>query len=124
DEKLRRQRIVFGNGATTTLGYDPVTFRIRRISSVRAADNATLQDLNYIYDPVGNVAQIRDAAQQTIFFNNQIVPAQSDFLYDAVYRLVSATGREHIGQNAPVSEFDEFRTNLAHPADGGAMQRY
>jgi RHS repeat-associated protein len=124
DEKLRRQRVEYGNGTITTFAYDPLTFRVRRIFTVRAADNASLQDLNYTYDPIGNVTQIRDAAQQTVFFNNQVVAPQKDFIYDAIYRLISATGREHVGQNAPVSEFDEFRTNLAHPADGGAMQRY
>jgi RHS repeat-associated protein len=124
DEKLRRQRVAFANGAVTTYSYDAITFRVRRILTVRAADNATLQDLNYTYDPIGNITQIRDAAQQTIYFNNQIVSPQNDFVYDALYRIVSATGREHIGQNKPVSEFDEVRTNLPHPADGTAMQRY
>jgi RHS repeat-associated protein len=124
DEKLRRQRVAFANGAVTTFTYDPITFRVRRILTVRASDNAILQDLNYTYDPIGNITQIRDAAQQTIFFNNQVVSPQSDFVYDAIYRIISAMGREHIGQNAPVSEFDEYRTNLAHPADGTAMQRY
>jgi RHS repeat-associated protein len=124
DEKLRRQKITYANGAVTTLAYDPLTFRIQRILTVRSSDNATLQDLNYTYDPVGNITQIRDDAQETIFFNNQIVSPQNDFIYDAVYRLVSATGREHIGQNAPVSEFDETRTNLPHPSDGNGMQRY
>ena len=124
DEKLRRQRVTFANGAVTTFSYDPVTFLVRRVLTVRASDIATLQDLNYTYDPIGNITKIRDAAQQTIYFNNQIVSPQNDFIYDAIYRIVSATGREHIGQNAPVSEFDATRTNLAHPADGNAMQRY
>jgi YD repeat-containing protein len=124
DEKLRRQKITYANGAVTTLSYDPVTFRIRRIATIRMLDNAALQDLNYTYDPMGNLTQVRDAAQQTVYFNNQVVSPQNDFVYDAVYRLISATGREHIGQNAPVSEFDEFRTNLPHPADGSALQRY
>jgi RHS repeat-associated protein len=124
DEKLRRQKIAYANGTTTTLAYDPLTFRIRRILTVRASDGADLQDLNYTYDPVGNVTQIRDDAQQAVYFNNQVVTAQNDFVYDAVYRLVSATGREHIGQNAPVDEFDAARVGLPHPSDGTAMQRY
>ena len=39
----------------------------------RAADQAKLQDLSYTYDPVGNITRIEDAAQQTIYFNNQVV---------------------------------------------------
>lgn len=124
DEKLRRQTVDFANGVLTTFTYDTLTFRIRRILTVRSADNTTLQDLNYTYDPIGNVTQIRDSAQQSIYFNNQKIEPQTDFVYDSIYRLLSATGREHIGQNAPVSQFDEFRTNLAQPGDGTAMQRY
>ena len=119
----RRSRAC-ANGAVTTLTYDPVTFRISRILTVRSPDNASLQDLNYTYDPIGNITQIRDDAQQVVYFNNQVVTTQNDFVYDAVYRLISATGREHIGQNAPVDEFDATRVGLPHPSDGAAMQRY
>ncbi len=124
DEKLRRQKVTYANGAVTTFTYDPITYRVTGILTVRATDGVTLQDLNYTYDPIGNVTQIRDDAQQVVYFNNQVVTPQNDFVYDAVYRLVSATGREHIGQNAPVDEFDAARTNLPQPSDGTAMQRY
>ena len=50
------------------------------------------------YDPMGNITAIEDAAQQTIYFSNQVVTANADYTYDAIYRLISATGREHIGQ--------------------------
>ncbi len=51
--------------------------------------------------------------------------------YDAIYRLIEATGREHLGQNggtlnAPQqpTDDDSFRTNLPHPSDGTAMGNY
>lgn len=122
--KGQRERITYANGVVTTFGYDPQTFRVRRLLTTRTSDGASLQDLNYTYDPVGNITQVRDAAQQTVFFNGAVVTPNSDFTYDAEYRLVAAMGREHIGQNKPVSEFDEFRTRLPHPADGSALQRY
>jgi RHS repeat-associated protein len=124
DSKSQRQRIDYANGAVTSLDYDAQTFRVRRIQTTRASDHVVLQDLAYTYDPVGNVTEIGDSAQQQVFFNNLLVLPQNDYLYDAVYRLLAAKGREHIGQNAPVNEFDEFRTNLPHPADGTAMRNY
>ena len=32
-----------------------------------------MQDLGYVYDPAGNITHIQDDAQQTMFFNNQVV---------------------------------------------------
>ena len=40
----------------------------------------------------------RDAAQQTIYFKNTRVEPSAEYTYDAVYRLIEATGREHLGQ--------------------------
>src|SRR5262249_17585496 len=67
-----------------------------------------------------------DAAQQGLYFNNQVATADSDYTYDAVYRLVEASGREHIGQLAqPETTWDDqFRTNLPHPQDGRAMRNH
>jgi RHS repeat-associated protein len=124
DAKGQRSHVDFANGASTDFTYDPLTFRVRRIHTFTASGSPSLQDLNYTYDPVGNVSQIRDAAQRTIFFNNQQVSPQNDFTYDAVYRLISATGREHVGQNAPVSRFDEFRTNPPNANDITALRNY
>lgn len=124
DAKGQRLRVDRANGASTFFDYDPLTFRVRRIRTLAGAANPSFQDLNYTYDPVGNVTQIRDDAQRTIFFNNQLISPSNDFLYDAVYRLISATGREHVGQNAPVSEFDEFRTNPPNANDITALRNY
>ena len=43
-----------------------------------------------------------------------------------MYRLIEATGREHIGQlAAPQTSWnDEGRVRLPHPHDGQAMRRY
>ena len=42
----------------------------------------------------------RDAALQTVFHNNQQVDPPGVYTYDALYRLIEAKGREHIGQTA------------------------
>jgi len=86
-----------------------------------------LQNLRYTYDPAGNITRIQDDAQQTIFFKNQRVEPSNDYTYDPLYRLIEATGREHLGQNGhpiPHSPGDELRVGLPHPGDGHAMGTY
>jgi len=124
DAKGQRQRIDYGNGATSRMTYDPATLRVTRIITTRPSDGVVLQDLRYTYDPVGNVAAIGDAAQQTIYFNNAVVPAGASYTYDAAYRLVAATGREQIALNTPPDPWDGLRTHLPHKADGSALQPY
>ncbi len=128
DHNARGQRelVEYGNGARTIYGYDPNTFSLINLSTTRKTDNAVLQDLSYTYDPVGNITGIRDAAQQTIYFKNQVVSANTKYVYDAIYRLVGADGREHIGQLAePQTTWDDkFRISLPHPNDGQAMRNY
>lgn len=122
--KGQRELIRHGNDTTTTYDYDSLTFRLAHLRTERGADR--LQDLWYTYDPVGSITHIRDDAQQAVFFRNQVVEPHAEYTYDAIYRLTSAAGREHIGQVAqPETTWnDAFRTALAHPHDGQAMRRY
>jgi RHS repeat-associated protein len=122
-------QIDYGNGASTTYTYDRLLFRLSRIQTMRPSRTGrdVLQDLNYTYDPAGNTTHIQDNAQQDIYFRNTRVKPSSDYTYDAIYRLTSATGREHLGQaqgpTAPTA-FDSPSTSLDHPGDGNAMSRY
>ena len=133
----QRVRLALGNGTVTTWDYDPRTFRLTRLSTRRpdsfAADQRNVQDLSYTYDPAGNITRIRDTAdtQNVIYFNNQRVEPSADYTYDALYRLIQATGREHLGQNggvlnAPlqITHDDSFRAGLVHRGDGNAVGRY
>lgn len=125
DAKGQRTRIVYGNGALTEYTYDEQTFRLIHLKTNRAG--TVFQDLFYTYDPVGNITHIRDDAQQTTYFNGQVVRPDCDYLYDAIYRLINATGREHIGQLGKPPETtwnDEPRINLPQPGDGQAMRNY
>lgn len=88
-----------------------------------------LQNLRYTYDPAGNITDIRDGAQQVIYFRNRRVEPSADYTYDAIYRLIEATGREHLGQagGAPIPHtFDDApRAGIDWSAnDGNAMGRY
>ena len=98
-----------------------------------AGDQRGVQDLAYYYDPVGNVTQISDDAdtQDVIFFRNQRVDPTASYRYDPLYRLLTATGREHLGQTGggptppqQVTNDDSFRAGLPQPGDGNAMGTY
>jgi RHS repeat-associated protein len=126
----QRERITYattdGTNFTTTYDYDPDTFRLTRLHTVRHRDNRNLQDLNYTYDPVGNITSIRDNAQQTVFFSNAQVAPHNDYIYDALYRLIRAEGREHAAQNnfqRDAIEFDPV-VGIPFPNSPEALQRY
>ena len=118
-----------GNGTITTSTLDPVMFRLLNLKTVRGSD--VLQDLSYVYDPAGHVMHMNDGAQQAIYFRNARVNPVSDYTYDALYRLIEATGREHLGQTGggPSSPTvpgpaDDAVINGDSPADGSAMGSY
>ena len=95
NEKGQRILIDFGNNTTTNYHYDLKNFRLIRLVTTRG-DNPTalLQDLNYIYDPEGNIVEQADNAQQTFYFDNSVINPVGKYEYDALYRLVKAQGRE------------------------------
>jgi RHS repeat-associated protein len=94
----QRVRVDHGNGTITSHEYDPETFRLRRTITRRGSRR--VQDLRQVYDPEGNVTAARDHAHQRVFFRNRVVPPGGCYAYDALYRLVRASGREHLGQLA------------------------
>lgn len=124
--KGQRTLIEYANGARTDYNYDPETFRMRELKTARTSDQAVLQDLAYAYDPIGNISSIGDAAQPTAYFANQVVSANAYYTYDALYRLISASGREHIGHlSKPQTDCDDSpRMNQPLPTDGQAMRNY
>ena len=108
--KGQRALIAYANGATTTYTYDPATFRLTHLQTTRLPGNGlatqlfqhpgTVQNLQYTYDPAGNITHIADEALLGVVNNNQPVDPVCSYRYDALYRLIEATGREHIGQTA------------------------
>ena len=123
--KAQRARIKYGNGATTKYTYDDKTFRLTRLWTFRNGGNENLQDLNYTYDPVGNITEIIDNAQQDVFFNGQHITPSQKFEYDALYRLIMAEGREHVSVNANTEpEVEGYNPAHISPEDGSAMREY
>lgn len=142
DASGKRTQTGYANGVTTQHRYDPNTHRLIQLRSTSAASAAPglatssaaptsgpeheLQNIRYVYDPVGNIIEQSDAAQQTIFFKGEVVEPRKRYQYDALYRLTGASGREHIGQvaGATTGQNDRSRTQLPHPGDGKAMRNY
>ena len=118
------QRILctYGSGVQTSIRYDPITFRMAHLVTLRGADR--LQDLAYTYDPIGNLTLIQDAAQQSIYFNNAAAAPEMDYTYDPLYRLMGASGREHLSTTPQTTWDDSGRTGLAHPNDWTALRPY
>ncbi|WP_256345708.1 RHS repeat domain-containing protein [Pseudomonas sp. PD9R] len=112
------ERQTVGNGVTTTAMYCSLTGRLKRLTAKRK-DQSTMQDLSYCYDPVGNVLDIKDAAQPIRYFRNQRVEARNTYEYDSLYRLIRATGRQAVnGVIGP--QLPEFQS----PADPDQLENY
>ncbi len=140
--KGQKEYLKLGNGTLTQYDYDPKTFRLKQIRTTRLrsgqtdpafpefrsnlADSRVIQQLHYTYDPIGNISEVYDEAYKPVFFANAIVEPKSLYEYDALYRLISVTGREN--GNASATEapgrFDgEERTPFPIQATN-AMRRY
>jgi YD repeat-containing protein len=74
----QRTRVDCANRAATTYAYDDKTFRLVRLQTKRPpdrerfaaqifADVSVVQDLQYVYDPVGNITAIADRSLRTVF---------------------------------------------------------
>lgn len=127
DAKGQRISIAYGNNTGTNYTYDNKTYRLLQLRTTRNNGADALQDLNYSYDPVGNITNIEDKAQQKLFFKNSKVEPQNNYEYDAIYRLIKATGREHIGQSLAPNAYDKNRMvqeNFPNANDANALQNY
>ena len=141
DAKGRRTLVAFGNKATTSYEYDPETFRLTDVLTIRSAADfpedcpnpapadwpgCQVQNLHYTYDPAGNITSIRDDAQQKVYFKNVRVEPNADYTYDAIYRLIEAAGREFLGTASgptPPDAFNSVHIGLDRP-NAGTLGRY
>ena len=128
DAKGQRISVMLGNGTRTDYRYDPLTFRLLGIRSTTSA-MAVVQDLAYTHDCVGNLTHREDRAIPTVYFDHAMVTALARFGYDALYRLASAEGREHAGQNpggfGTVDNWNDAAQSLLHaPGDAMAWRNY
>lgn len=106
------------NALVTICCYEPADGGLIRLRT-HAANTTPLQDLHYLYDPVGNPVRITDAAFGVQYFRNQCVAATSTYGYDTLGQLISATGRQKIsalgGPQLP---------QFVSPPDANQMENY
>ncbi|MGX1494958.1 SpvB/TcaC N-terminal domain-containing protein [Streptomyces tendae] len=129
DAKGQRRSALYGNDVLLSYVHDPDSFRLTELLAVRAGspDANSLQHLRYTYDAVGNLVEARDDAQATHFFSNAVVKALWRFSYDALYRLVTATGRELAGgANDTIRDSGDLAAvpQLPHVNDINAVRNY
>jgi RHS repeat-associated protein len=100
--KGQRLLIAYGNGIMSRYAYDPQSFRLLHLRTERYTKPSELsyrpegnlqQELAYGFDLAGNINAIQD---RTPGCGLPVTPDQLDrsFTYDALYRLLSANGRE------------------------------
>jgi RHS repeat-associated protein len=139
--KGQRLSIAFGNGVNTAYTYDSNTFRLLELYTTRPSgindlgaqlfnDPAVVQDLNYSYDPMGNITSILDNAFPLKFYSNTAIVPAASYTYDPIYRLIKATGCEQIAQAAfapaPVTDLRDypFPGLAVSPNDLQALENY
>lgn len=122
----QKLRDVHGNGVVTTYTYEAETQRLTGVKTERPAGHASgtkvLQDLRYEYDPVGNILKISNDAEEPRFWRNQKVVPENAYVYDSLYQLVSATGREMA--NAGQQGCSSRTATVPLPTDSSAFTNY
>lgn len=113
--KGQRILIAFGNGVMTRYAYDKNTFRLKRQRTETymqtgwtfASGGNVKQDTAYTYDLIGNILATNEAVTGCgIGGSNNLL---RHFVYDDLYRLLSATGRENAPLAVPIWD-DSFRS--------------
>lgn len=137
--KGQREKVKYGNSTITRYYYDPETFRLDQLRTTRPGydpnpfpsndglltDEKILQNLFYTYDPVGNITEISDDAFEPAFFSNQQVDAVCRYIYDALYRLISATGRENYQATQAPGQYGDAPFPVQFPVnDPKALRNY
>ncbi|WP_448096696.1 RHS repeat-associated core domain-containing protein [Luteibacter yeojuensis] len=83
-----------GNGVMTRTTWSAADGRLRERQVTRPGH--VLQDVDYTYDPKGNVIRIEDRAQPTTWFDGAQIDPVDTYVYDTLYQLIEASGRESV----------------------------
>ncbi|MDP9654783.1 UNVERIFIED_ORG: insecticidal toxin complex protein TccC [Pseudomonas putida] len=110
-----------GNGVITRAGFRAEDARLQRLSA-GLPGQPWHQDLQYDYDPVGNVVRIADLSKATRHFKNQRIDPVSTYGYDSRYRLVSATGREVLRAANDPTALVNYREEYVYDASDNPLE--
>lgn len=114
--KGQRLLAAYGNGVMTRYTYDKKTFRLKRLRSETYSQNnfeftsggSIKQDTVYSYDLAGNIITTNEATTSCGVAGSNTLTR--NFVYDSLYRLLSATGRENAPTITPVWD-DSYRSS-------------
>ena len=126
NEKGQRESITYGNDVVTKFNYDKETFRLNRLESKRQLGDR-LQDWHYTYDAAANITFIEDKDVPVVFFDNAKVTGLCEYTYDALYRLIRASGRENdaaLTINSQDNWNDAPFIRPTNPGDAMAIRNY
>ena len=110
-----------GNGVITRAVFRAEDARLQSLSA-GLPGQPWHQDLQYDYDPVGNVVRIADLSKATRHFKNQRVDPVSTYGYDSRYRLVSATGREVLRAANDPAALVNYREEYVYDAGDNPLE--
>jgi RHS repeat-associated protein len=132
----QRAQLRLGNGVTITHTYEAESWRTRRIQARKAgtAAGSLLQDLEFTYDPVGNILRSVDHVHQPTavgpYLSGLNTSAERFFRYDGFYQLREATGRIHRAalptdhRTDPPNAGTRKGGRRVSLNDGGQLERY
>jgi RHS repeat-associated protein len=107
----QRLLIAYGSSRMSRYAYHPINGRLLRYRTEKftlnynswSPDGSPLQDLTHRYDLAGNITTIVDELNGV----GNDPTLTREFQYDAIYRLLSATGREHDHFTGGVDPYDQ-----------------
>ncbi|MFQ1702411.1 SpvB/TcaC N-terminal domain-containing protein [Loktanella agnita] len=99
--------VSFGQGIVQTRTYEDTTERTIALDTVRPSKlpgggtrDPKVQSMRYMFDPAGNLAKTWDRTANLLFCGGTEPENDAAFGYDALYRLISASGLQHPGIKA------------------------
>ena len=135
--KGQKEYLELGNRTITRYDYDKKTFRLSQLRTTRPRQDPPfpgthsnllnpniLQQLNYTYDPVGNITEISDEAYKPVYFANGIAEPRNLYEYDALYRLTWTQGRETAQGGDAARDGDEPAIANGFPITDQTLRRY
>ncbi|HYF32993.1 MAG TPA: SpvB/TcaC N-terminal domain-containing protein [Chitinophagaceae bacterium] len=133
----QRMVVLYANNTSSRYTYEDTTQRLLVLKNTRKdttgggiAQDPDLQNITYVYDPMGNITRTRDLSRDTVFYNNEKVEPLSDYEYDPLYRLTKANGYQHPGilantywNDVKYGDFKQSKFSVT-PSDYSALENY
>lgn len=113
----RKTSISYGNNTRTEFTYDNHTLRLIRARTRTVDKNSTRQDLQYTYDPRGNITQIDDKAQPDI----DGVRASKNYTYDPINRLIESSGRKDMATEGAKHALVRYTEKYSYDSTGNIL---